>query len=115
MRTALTVAVVTLAALPGAWAAGFTIYPISPAPGQVLTVGDSIAVILRTTPGAVCYADVLVTGAARPDHKAAARADADGLVSWQPDDISTTGTREVTAYCALNGEHTQRSWTYSVE
>jgi hypothetical protein len=116
MRTAVTVALVMLAAAsPAAWGAGLQIIPISPPQGAVMTVGDSTAVILRTSPGAVCYADVRITGAARLDHKAAERANADGMVSWPEEQISTVGTREVTAYCALNGEHAQKIWTYSVE
>lgn len=114
MRIALT-AVGILAALHPAWAAGLTIIPISPAPGQRLSVGDDAAVSFRTTPGAVCYADIRVVGAARSAHKSAERAGDDGLVSWPPDIVNTTGTREVTAYCSLNGEHAEKHWTFSVD
>jgi hypothetical protein len=114
MRMALT-AVGILAALQPAWAAGLTIIPISPAPGEILPVGESAAVSLRTTPGAVCYADIHVAGAAAPVHKSAARAGDDGLVTWLPDNVNSSGKREVTAHCSLNGEHAEKHWTFSVE
>ena len=113
MRMVLT-AIGILATLHPAWAAGLTIVPISPAPGQILIVGDSATVSLRTTPGAVCYVDVHVAGASSSAHKSATRAGDDGLVSWPPDDLNGTGTREVTAHCSLNGEHAEKHWTFSV-
>jgi hypothetical protein len=113
MRMALT-AIGILAALHPALAAGLTIVPISPAPGQILYVGDTVAVKLGTTPGAACYVDIRVAGAAATVHKSAERAGADGTVSWPADDMNSTGTREVTAWCSLNGEHAEKHWTFSV-
>jgi hypothetical protein len=116
MRIALTAAAVALMAAPAAaWGAGLTITPVSPAPGDVLRVGDTAALVLRTAPGAVCYADIQVSGAATSVHKSAERAGENGVVSWRPDDMNSTGTREVTASCTLNGERAQIRWTFSVE
>jgi hypothetical protein len=114
MRTALTLAALTLAAA-AAWGGGLQIIPISPGDGQVLSLGDDLAVKLRTAPGALCYADIRVAGGAAFTHKGAERAGGDGIISWAADQISTVGTREITAYCALNGEHAQRRWTFLVQ
>jgi hypothetical protein len=113
MRTVLA-ATVILTMVRTACAAGLAIYPVSPSPGEVRSVGDSTAVVLRTAPGAVCYVDIHAPGTPAV-HKAAERAGADGTVSWAPDELNSSGKRELTAYCSLNGEHVQRQWTYSVE